>query len=53
MNPHCPADMEDTIMTVPISATTTLETGPRVRKATGQDLPVVVETLTAAFFDDP
>ena len=53
MNPHCPADMEDTIMTVPISATTTLETGPRVRKATGQDLPAVVETLTTAFFDDP
>jgi ribosomal protein S18 acetylase RimI-like enzyme len=45
--------MEGTIMTVPISDTNTLETGLRVRKATGQDLPVVVETLTAAFFDDP
>jgi ribosomal protein S18 acetylase RimI-like enzyme len=47
------SDMEETIMTVPISDTTTLEGGLLVRRATGQDLPAVVETLTAAFFDDP
>ena len=46
-------DMEETIMTVPISDTTTLEGGLLVRKATGPDLPALVETLTAAFFDDP
>lgn len=40
-------------MTVPISDTNTLETGLRVRRATGQDLPAMVETLTAAFSDDP
>ena len=32
MIPTATTDMEETIMTVPISATTTLETGPRVRK---------------------
>jgi ribosomal protein S18 acetylase RimI-like enzyme len=40
-------------MTIPISDTATLEAGLRVRKATGQDLPAVVQTLTVAFFDDP
>jgi GNAT superfamily N-acetyltransferase len=40
-------------MTIPTSATTTYETALHVRKATGQDLPVIVETLTNAFFDDP
>jgi len=40
-------------MTAPIADTTNLEKGLRVRKATRQDLPVIVETLTAAFFDDP
>jgi len=45
--------MEETIMKVPISDATTHETGLRVRKATRQDLPALVGTLTAAFFDDP
>jgi ribosomal protein S18 acetylase RimI-like enzyme len=53
MIPAATTDMEETIMTVPISDTATLEGGLLVRKATGQDLPAVVETLTAAFFDDP
>jgi ribosomal protein S18 acetylase RimI-like enzyme len=53
MIPTAPTDLEETIMTVPISDTNTLETGLRVRKATGHDLPAVVETLTAAFIDDP
>ena len=53
MIPNATTDMEETIMTVPISDTATLEGGLLVRKATGQDLPAVVETLTAAFFDDP
>jgi ribosomal protein S18 acetylase RimI-like enzyme len=53
MIPTATTDKEETIMTVPISDTATLEGGLLVRKATGQDLPAVVETLTAAFFDDP
>jgi ribosomal protein S18 acetylase RimI-like enzyme len=53
MIPTAPTNLEETIMTIPLSDTNTLETGLRVRKATGQDLPAVVETFTAAFFHDP
>ena len=53
MIPAAATDMEEMIMTVPISDTATLEGGLLVRKATGQDRAAVVETLTTAFFDDP
>ena len=53
MIPTATTDMEEMIMTVPISDTATLEGGLLVRKATGQDRAAVVETLTTAFFDDP
>jgi ribosomal protein S18 acetylase RimI-like enzyme len=43
----------DLIMTLPISDAATHDSGLRVRKATGHDLPDIVETLTAAFFDNP
>jgi GNAT superfamily N-acetyltransferase len=40
-------------MTCPVSDMATLDTGLRPRRAAGQDLPMLVETLVAAFADDP
>ncbi len=40
-------------MTAPVSDTATLDTGLRARRAAGRDLPMLVETLVAAFVDDP
>jgi len=40
-------------MTAPLAPTDVRRTDLHVRKATGHDLPAVVETLTAAFLDDP
>lgn len=40
-------------MTAPVSDVATLDIGLRPRRANGQDLPMLVETLVAAFLDDP
>ena len=40
-------------MTAPVSDMATLDIGLRPRRASGQDLPMLVETLVAAFVDDP
>jgi ribosomal protein S18 acetylase RimI-like enzyme len=40
-------------MTAPIARTADYATDLHVRKATAQDLPALVETLSAAFFADP
>jgi ribosomal protein S18 acetylase RimI-like enzyme len=40
-------------MTAPVSDIATLDMGLRSRRASGQDLPMLVETLVAAFVDDP
>jgi len=40
-------------MTAPVSDAGALDTGLRPRRTAGQDLPMLVETLVAAFVDDP
>jgi ribosomal protein S18 acetylase RimI-like enzyme len=40
-------------MTAPVSGAATFDTGLRPRRTAGQDLPMLVETLVAAFVDDP
>ena len=40
-------------MTASVSEIASLDIGLRPRRATGQDLPMLVETLVAAFVDDP
>ncbi len=40
-------------MTSPVSDADTLDMGLRPRRTGGQDLPMLVETLVAAFVDDP
>jgi GNAT superfamily N-acetyltransferase len=40
-------------MTAPVSRAATFDTGLRPRRTAGQDLPMLVETLVAAFVDDP
>jgi GNAT superfamily N-acetyltransferase len=40
-------------MTAPVSDAATFDTGLRPRRTAGQDLPMLVETLVAAFVDDP
>ena len=40
-------------MTSPVSDADTLDMGLRPRRTAGQDLPMLVETLVAAFADDP
>ncbi len=40
-------------MTAPVSDKATFDTGLRPRRTAGQDLPMLVETLVAAFVDDP
>ena len=40
-------------MTAPVSGTASFDIGVRPRRTTGQDLPMLVETLVAAFVDDP
>jgi len=40
-------------MTAPVSDAATFDTGLRPRRTAGQDLPMLVETLVAAFIDDP
>jgi GNAT superfamily N-acetyltransferase len=40
-------------MTASVSDSASLDIGVRPRRATGQDLPMLVETLVAAFVDDP
>lgn len=40
-------------MTSPVSDADTLDMGLRPRRTAGQDLPMLVETLVAAFVDDP
>jgi ribosomal protein S18 acetylase RimI-like enzyme len=40
-------------VTSPVSDADTLDMGLRPRRTTGQDLPMLVETLVAAFVDDP
>lgn len=40
-------------MTAPVSDMNRLDIGVRPRRATGGDLPMLVETLVAAFVDDP
>lgn len=40
-------------MTAPVSGMATFDTGLRPRRSAGQDLPMLVETLVAAFVDDP
>ena len=40
-------------MTSPVSDAAALDTGLRPRRTAGQDLPILVETLIAAFVDDP
>jgi ribosomal protein S18 acetylase RimI-like enzyme len=45
--------MEEPVMTLPITDTTTHDTGLTIRKAAGADRSALVDTLTAAFHDDP
>jgi ribosomal protein S18 acetylase RimI-like enzyme len=45
--------MEEPIVMLPASDTTAHDNRLTIRKATGHDIPNIVETLTAAFFDDP
>ena len=40
-------------MTAPVFDTVALDTGLRPRRAAGQDLPLLVETMVAAFVGDP
>jgi GNAT superfamily N-acetyltransferase len=40
-------------MTAPVSNAATFDTGLRPRRTAGQDLPMLVETLVAAFVNDP
>jgi ribosomal protein S18 acetylase RimI-like enzyme len=40
-------------MTAPVSDMASFDTGLRPRRAAGRDLPMLVETLVAAFVDDP
>jgi GNAT superfamily N-acetyltransferase len=40
-------------MTAPVSDMATFDTGLHPRRAAGRDLPMLVETLVAAFVDDP
>ena len=40
-------------MTAPVPDTAKIDTGLRLRRAAGRDLPMLVETLVAAFVDDP